>query len=77
MNGYHAFCVKPEKIVPLGCEREPRIQFDKNAIKIIIPETDTTVGRMPKKCCKIVAPFMDTGGIASVSYTHLTLPTKA
>ena len=62
INGYHKFRVKPMER-RMVCVREPDNEYDQNAIKIFIANTNIPVGRMPKTCAQIVAEYMDEGHI--------------
>jgi len=63
INGYHHFKVKPREDHAMKCVREPGNAFDKNAIQVVIPESltgdKTVVGRVPRKCAKIISNFID------------------
>ena len=64
INGYHHFRIKPSENDKLKCIREHDNRFDKNAIMVAIApktlaEEETTVGRVPRKCAKRIANFLN------------------
>ena len=66
INGCHHFRIKPSEEILLKCYREPENKYDKNAIRIV-ESNGITVGRMPRKCCEIVSPYIDGNDIILTS----------
>ena len=65
INGYHIYRVRPEVEKPLSLVREPENEYDFNAIKVMDISTSpiTMIGRMPRRCSKVIAEYMDNGTI--------------